>query len=571
MDDRSVTDVIADWIGDHSRGMSRFSLKYVFSAALLVLCVIAVCLFLVFDMKSQERQMEDALLEEARVFSREMDAVWQFIDNSYYIINYNEDGEFEFKGLYCSMVGKGVGKLFSANSDYSIRYTNFNPRNSYDLPDAFESEALTAFNEGRAEEWYGVVEYEGDSVFRYVRGLEVKESCLQCHGEPVGELDFTGHEKEGWTLDTVGGAISIVIPTDQRREAVLVNVASDAIFFSLLTFALGFMLYFFVKLFFLRPLERMSEGFGRIGEGKLGIVMEDSSAGKEIAVHIRQFNEMAAELKVLYEDLEGKVEARTLDLVKANELLEKQRHELEEISSRLSQEVEYKSDLLSMVNHELRTPLTSIITMSQLSLEMHEPPTDREKRAWESVNRNAALLLNMVNNMLDLARLEAGGIPVFCEPVELGDIVNLTKSGMDPLAKAASVCLVASISPDVPLVEGDYEKIQRICENLLGNAVKFTPEGGNVAIETLRDGETEDVLLRVSDTGVGIPADQQERIFERFVQMDSASTRKYAGSGLGLALVKGYASAQGFEIELESEQGRGSVFTVRIPSDKVIE
>ena len=131
--------------------------------------------------------------------------------------------------------------------------------------------------------------------------------------------------------------------------------------------------------------------------------------------------------------------------------------------------------------------------------------------------------------------------------------------------------LTTTVAPDVPLVSGDYEKMLRILENLGSNAVKFTPAGGTVSLSAMREKETGDVLVTVSDNGIGIAKENQERIFDRFFQVDSSTTRIYGGSGLGLALVREYAAAQGYTVGVESELGRGSAFTVRIPAAAVVE
>ena len=209
-------------------GKHAFSLKTIYLAALTAVFAVSFFAFVAFDLYSQQKQTEQAMLEEARTFAREMDAVWQFMDNQQNVINYTSDGTYEFKGLHCSVVGKSIGKLFSAGSDYAIRYTNFNPRSEQDIPDEFESEALGAFYADRSvTEYYGVADYQGEDRFRYLQALEVDNSCLDCHADPVGALDITAPEKEGWTLDSVGGAISIVIPLDQQQGAMRDNVIRD--------------------------------------------------------------------------------------------------------------------------------------------------------------------------------------------------------------------------------------------------------------------------------------------------------------------------------------------------------
>ncbi len=172
--------------------------------------------------------------------------------------------------------------------------------------------------------------------------------------------------------------------------------------------------------------------------------------------------------------------------------------------------------------------------------------------------------------MLDIARSDAGGMKATCEVMDIGDIVATVRSTIAPLARRFSVGFRTRVESDVPLVSGDVEKTQRILENLLGNAVKFTPDGGQVALRVSYDRESGDVLMRVADDGIGIAPEDQQRIFERFVQVDSTSTRKYNGSGLGLALVKEYVEVQGFAISVDSELGCGSTFTVCIPADRVV-
>ena len=551
--------------------MKKISLKTIYLVALTAVFLVSFFAFAAFDLVSQQKQAEESLLEEARTFAKEMDAVWQFMDNSQKVINTSADGDYDFKGLHCSIVGKSVGAIFSAGNDYTIRYTNFNPRSIQDKPDAFEAAALESFDADAAtREYYGVAEFDGEERFRYLQALEVDESCLECHGEPVGEIDITGHAKEGWTLDSVGGAISIVIPMDQQNQAMMGNVMRDVAFFLMLTVLIGAVIYLVTTFFVFHPIDRMKVAFGEMGEGRLGVLLDDRRASKEVASLIARFNDMAAELRAMYEHLEDQVASRTHDLQEANAALERQRDDLEDLSCQLAKEARFKSDLLSMVNHELRTPLTSIITFAQISKEacnvQGDPVRAADRHAWEEIEKNSLILLEMINNMLDIARSDAGSMRATCEPMDLGDVVASVKSTMTPLARKYAVSFGTRIDSDVPLVNGDYEKTQRILENLASNAIKFTPDGGSVRLRVERDAGTGDVVMRMTDTGIGIADEDKERIFERFFQVDSTSTRKYNGSGLGLALVREYAAIQGFEVSVESTFGKGSTFVVRIPA-----
>ena len=558
----------------------NISLRVVSLLVLTFVFVVATAVFTLFDIRMQTQNMEDSLAEEARTFAREMDAVWEFMDNSQHTINNTTTGVYEFKGLHCAIVGKSVGAIFSEGNNYSIRYTNFEPRRAQDKPDAFETEALALFNEQKdTQEFFRIVSDDpaevdraqtsadnGAAQFRYVQALRVNESCLECHGEPAGEIDVTGFPKEGWTLDSVGGAISIVIPLEQQYQALRENVVRDVGFFLLLATFIGIVVFGLMTVFVLRPLEAMKRAFGEVGEGRLRQSMDDAGTAREVASLIDRFNVMSRELSVTYEELEEQVEACTQDLRRANEELAAQRDNLEALSEKLAKESQVKSDLLSMVNHELRTPLTSIITLAQIALESGGAD-EEERRSWEEVRKSSSVLLGMINDMLDIARSDAGAMAVSMELMDLGDIVASAQSTIGPLAVGARVTL----APDVPLVSGDYGKMMRILENLGSNAVKFTPAGGTVSLSAMREEETGDVLVTVSDNGIGIAKENQERIFDRFFQVDSSTTRIYGGSGLGLALVREYAAAQGYTVGVESELGCGSAFTVRIPVKAVVE
>ncbi len=550
--------------------MRKISLKTLYLLALSAVFSVSLVAFVAFDTQSQRDQADAAMLEEARTFAREMDAVWQFMYLSQPVINNTTTGVYEFKGLHCAIVGKSVGALFSKDNDYTIRYTNFNPRSIQDKPDDFEAAALTAFNESPdVREYYGRAELDGEERFRYLQALKVDESCLECHGEPAGEIDITGKVKEGWTLASVGGAISIAIPLDTHEAAAQENIVRNAVFFLAITVLIGGVVYFVTRVFMFDPLQRMQKGFAAMGEGELSTAVSDARAPREIGRAIKQFNTMASELNVMYESLEDQVADRTEDLRRANAVLARQRDDLERLNKQLAKETQFKSDLLSMVNHELRTPLTSIITFAQISREACAPERESDRRSWEEIEKNSQILLNMINDMLDIARSDAGSMRTTCEPMDLGDVANAVRGTMAPLAQKYAVTFSTHVEGDVPLVDGDFEKTQRILENLASNAIKFTPDGGSVAVEVARavDGG---VVMRVIDTGIGIAEADQERIFDRFFQVDSTSTRKYNGSGLGLAIVREYAEAQGFSVAVQSTLGQGSTFTVTVPASAVV-
>ncbi len=543
----------------------KLGLRAIYFLALSAVSLAAMAVFVVFDVETQRRDTEASMVEEARTFAREMDAVWKFMETSQDTINYTSDGTYEFKGLHCAIVGKSIGAIFSANNDYSIRYTNLNPRRVHDRPDEFETAALNAFHEDRSvTEYYDTVVEDDVPQFRYVRALEVDESCLECHGEPVGEIDITGHDKEGWTIGSVGGAISISIPAERASSSLLNNVLRDVAFFAFLILAIGAVVYVVTARFVLRPVGLIKMA-SSVEAGGYPRQVASSSRAREMAQLISQFNAMARELSALYAGLEEKVADRTRDLQQVNLALERQRDQLEALGQRLAEESQFKTDMLSMVSHELRTPLTAILATTHLSLGSCGEGSE-SWHAWDEVRKSSLVLLDMVNNLLDIARLDAGRESLACEPIDLGDLVAAAQEDAWPLAENAHLVFSAQVAADVPLVYGDYDKTHRALENLVTNAIKFTPDGGSVRMSASVEAETGDVLVQVEDTGIGVAPEDQDRIFDRFVQVDCASTRRFKGSGLGLALVREYALLQGFTVEVSSHSGVGSTFTLRVPA-----
>ena len=293
---------------------------------------------------------------------------------------------------------------------------------------------------------------------------------------------------------------------------------------------------------------------------------------------------MSRRLSSLYGSLESQVVERTEQLRATNAELERQRAHVEEVNERLKRENQYKSDFLAIVSHELRTPLTSILAFTELLAQSIDPSETAALRQVEEVEKNGSILLEMVNNVLETARIQAGSERLNLELVDLNDIVGMVETTNESVALKRGVTFATRVAPDVPLIESDWEKVRRILVNLVSNAIKFTPEGGRVEVNvTYEPGEQDNpvgastampdeqgthagiVRIDVSDTGIGIPADKQRLVFERFTQENMSTVRRYGGSGLGLSLVKDLVAMLGGTVELESVPRQGSTFTVRLP------
>ncbi|HYK04741.1 MAG TPA: CHASE domain-containing protein [Thermoanaerobaculia bacterium] len=222
-----------------------------------------------------------------------------------------------------------------------------------------------------------------------------------------------------------------------------------------------------------------------------------------------------------------------------------------------------KDEFLATLSHELRTPMTAIMGWSQMLGEDEELDRDTESMAIEAIRKSASVQAQLIDDLLDVSRITAGKMKIECEPVEVGPVMSAAVATMRSAADAKNISLKEEIAPGVS-VNGDERRLQQIVWNLLANAVKFTPEGGKVAV-ALRQEERE-AVIEVRDNGQGIEPEFMPHIFERFRQADSSTTRPHMGLGLGLAIVRHLVELHGGTISAESQgSGRGSTFRVRIP------
>jgi signal transduction histidine kinase len=245
--------------------------------------------------------------------------------------------------------------------------------------------------------------------------------------------------------------------------------------------------------------------------------------------------------------------------------LNRMNDELGQLYEQLDTANRHKSDFLSSMSHEFRTPLNAIIGYGRLVLRATEgqiAPLQREN--LQDLLNNAERLLNLIDSLLDFAKIEAGKMEVCVEPVRVEEIIQGTAAAIETILNPSRVRLIREIASDIPALNTDREKLRQIILNLLGNAVKFT-ERGEIRISACRQNGS--LKLVVSDTGIGIEKKDLSQIFEKFHQGDLSTTKKYRGTGLGLAIVKKLVNLLGGEVGVESEVGKGSVFTVMLPMD----
>ncbi|HEV7893526.1 MAG TPA: ATP-binding protein [Pyrinomonadaceae bacterium] len=232
--------------------------------------------------------------------------------------------------------------------------------------------------------------------------------------------------------------------------------------------------------------------------------------------------------------------------------------------TRLEQLERVRQEFLSNVSHELRTPLTSIITFVETLEDVGADDRETALRFLSVIRRNAERMSALINDILELSAIEAGTVAVEPAQVRLSSLAGECFNALAPRAEARGVKLVNDVSHDA-FVRADARRLEQMLTNLVDNAIKYTPAGGEVRVSHERAGARDRV--HVADTGEGIAAEHLPRIFERFYRVDRARSREMGGTGLGLAIVKHLARAHGGEATARSEPGRGSTFTIELPSE----
>ena len=584
---------------DHPGRPFRYGIRFKIAVSIGVIMVALMAVDILWTLSLQNAQAENEAREKAEVLASEMRAAWDFVDMNQDVINRAEDGTFRTKHLVCVVAAKSISMLFTTETDYSIRFTNDTPRQAANAPDEFEQEALAAFNADpeRKAFWRVVDAGDGTRVFRYTEPLYVTESCLECHGDPVGELDQYGYPKEGMQVGQVGGAMSITEPMDIYAAGIQDSMMQQAIMVLFMMVAAFIGLYFVTSRLVLRPIDELRSAAGAVGKGDFNYTLTVPDPGErprdELAELTGEFDRMARDLEALYADLEGQVRSKTDDLMVLNDMLNYQKRELKVALDRLGDEVAYKNEFFAIVSHELRTPLTSILAYARI-LNADDSLAPKTREAVGEIESNATLLLNMVNNILVISKHAAKKDELLPEPVDFVDLAQFVRKALVPIAEGKDVRLSCSVAPDVPLSMADWEKLRRILENLVNNAIKYTHRGGFVRLtigfesgEEANHGhgnhpgthvpDDEDaapagwIVMRVADDGMGIAPEELDQIFELYKQAGQSANRRYRGTGLGLAVVRDLTELHGGTVAVESRVKEGSTFTVRIPYAPVIE
>ena len=320
----------------------------------------------------------------------------------------------------------------------------------------------------------------------------------------------------------------------------------------------------------------------------IGIVLNTIEANTRTEELLAQSQSLAGELKIQQEELRrtnDELQDKALLLVKQkneveakNKEVEEARKSLEEKAEQLTLTSKYKSEFLANMSHELRTPLNSLLILAQQLYENAEGNlNDKQIRYAKTIHSCGDDLIQLINDILDLSKIESGFITANISPVRFSEIASFVETTFKPISEARHLRFTIETDSNLPeSVETDLQRLNQILKNLLSNSFKFT-EKGEVKLkiyEARQNWKTGIITLTmpdkvvafaISDTGIGIPQEKQNIIFEAFQQAEGSTSRKYGGTGLGLSISRGLAELLGGTIELESAPSQGSTFTLFLP------
>ncbi|MGA9859409.1 MAG: ATP-binding protein, partial [Solirubrobacteraceae bacterium] len=320
-----------------------------------------------------------------------------------------------------------------------------------------------------------------------------------------------------------------------------------------------------IELAWLRPASEIHQTFLEQLMETLGVVLNTIIANMRTEELLQQSQSLNAEL----EQQAQLLEERNRDIETKNREIEQARLGLEEKAAQLALSSRYKSEFLANMSHELRTPLNSLLILSKLLSDNESGNLNPKQLEFARTIRAAGTdLLELINDILDLSKIEAGKMDLLLDAIRLDDICAYVQRTFEPVAADKGLTLQIAMADDVPTaILTDEQRLQQILRNLLSNAFKFTADGG-VTLSIEREGEDR-LTFAVIDTGIGIAEDKLQVIFEAFQQADGTTSRTYGGTGLGLSISRELARALGGEIEVNSELGRGSVFKLHLTLDAV--
>lgn len=443
---------------------------------------------------------------------------------------------------------------------YRVRLLRLDVLDSQPPSDPVIAEALQEIESIRSRDAYFTAIPSDTGMIRFVYARGLRRSVLD-----AGQQKFSSELAPTQVADP----IEVVLFTErygvwsqQQLTLNFIYLVAAGLFAGLLAIVVFWLV---TTRLILSPVRVLRDTAEKVAEGNLNI-RSDINTGDEFEQLSDTFNTMLANTKSTQDRLR-----------QLNKQLDVKLGELEKANLALFEANRLKTDFLANVSHELRTPLNSIIGFGELlddtlsnGKTASEKQTQKQQRYIENIITSGRNLLEMINDLLDLAKIEAGRIELHVEPVSLADVVEALSSLISPQADAKPLSINLNVAPGMPLIHTDPGKLQQIVFNFLSNAVKFTPPGGWVEVGADLDlGEDEEtpvgVRIWVADDGPGIARDKHDVVFDKFRQLDESHTKVHSGTGLGLAISRELARLLQGRITLESDVGEGAKFTLYLP------
>jgi len=378
------------------------------------------------------------------------------------------------------------------------------------------------------------------------------------------QLDIDEFDETNANMKKIIGWLMVEVSldsTDKQIRTVIANTLLITALISIISIFLAIMISRNVTL----PILSLSNIVKSIGDGILSSRAEEKSGG-ELRILESGINKMAEDLQALQENLQSQVDMATTDLKETLELLQEKNIELEVARKDATEANKIKSEFLANMSHEIRTPINGIIGFADLMLTSTKDTTQISH--LDMIKKSSMNLLGIVDDILDMTRIEAGKLNINSEPLNLRDCVEQVVKMMAPLAFKKDLELNLLYYSDVPEeFYGDSLRINQIITNLVGNAIKFT-DTGSVIIRIMIEEDEQDlsmITFSISDTGKGISDEQKHHIFKPFLQGDSSTTKQYGGSGLGLSICSSLVKKMGGKLGLDSKINKGATFWFTLP------
>ena len=500
--------------------------------------------------KKEEQLIRGEIEKKAELVARQLEIMREYIAEKQDVINTDpETGNVTFKHLNPAKVGTEISRRFSMSTNFIMKQTSLKYRNPANAPDEFEIKALKQFQTKKNEKamWGEDYDEEGEKIIRYMIPLYIKEDCLACHGMPdyEGELDITGHKKEGYELGELRGAISVIAPAEPIEAVIKSN--------SMILLSIGvvsmisviFLTYLLIRRFVRVPLSLTVETTRAIANGDLSRRV-DVRSGDE-------FGELAESFNTMAESIEEKTKA-----------LEETTRNLEIANEELRGLDEMKDNIIRDVSHELKSPLAQL----RLALELWVGDKKGERKDGSKedlfdgiIKGNIKRLNKTIESILELTSLESGREDYDKESLQLKKLITQVIKSSTLSARQKGLAIRSKLPGKLPNIVVDRQGIARVVANLIDNAIKYT-DSGEILISLQQKNSELEFSVKDSGIGISLSSEQQYKLFERFYQENAS----IPGAGVGLSICKTIVEAHGGKIWAESEgRGKGSIFRFTLP------